>query len=361
MVTDMLTNGLEAGILALNEDFHGAPTNHAQERPLKQALDIRASSNDIPLVVPNSHLNENDKRKRPDANDTVDVGGRKGRVKRNCMPSASEEQAKEQRFACPFYKAGIDRSLLSRSCHGPGWTEVHRVKEHISRNHTPASFKHRHVCGRCHEVFQSQEFLAEHLRQEQQCVEGPGNASGKLSLEQFIALRSTRRRSSDLSDEEKWFEWYRIIFPSHNDKDIPQSPYYVDQIRSFPGITSPPSSSDILEYKEYLSGPLAEYKRKEIESDLSTTGISDPALCKVLAAKFREYQLKDVEEFVESKLKPADHLSGNEIIFSDFQDDGSAGNYLELLDLDIGYSQDAEGWRYSTDDLREGWSFLDQV
>ncbi|KAF4472963.1 hypothetical protein FALBO_178 [Fusarium albosuccineum] len=90
-------------------------------------------------------------------------------------------------------------------------------------------------------------------------------------------------------------------------------PDYVDPIQPFTESFRSSSSADIVEHKGYLCGPLAQDKTKEIESDLGTSaGISDPELCKVLAARFREYQLKDLEQFVESKLNPAGHPSGSE-------------------------------------------------
>lgn len=33
-----------------------------------------------------------------------------------------------KKFACPFWKAGVDKMCLNRSCGGPGWGQIHRVK-----------------------------------------------------------------------------------------------------------------------------------------------------------------------------------------------------------------------------------------
>jgi hypothetical protein len=44
------------------------------------------------------------------------------------VPSFPEQNSR-RRFACPFYKHDPDESIvLYRSCRGPGWPTVHRVK-----------------------------------------------------------------------------------------------------------------------------------------------------------------------------------------------------------------------------------------
>jgi len=63
-------------------------------------------------------------------------------------------------------------------------------------------------------------------------------------------------------------------------------------------------STGISEYKEYLRIPLDDEKQKALEEDLGKEfGTSDPAMCKILAAKFRDYQLRDLQEFDSNKLK----------------------------------------------------------
>lgn len=129
----------------------------------------------------------------------------------------------------------MSKERLSRACLGPGWTELHRIKcvrpfswyrfaladrkyprEHIKRCHTPEYLKDRSPCLRCHEGFKTNELLAQHLREEQQCLnKSPEIIVGWVTLEQAENLRSTKRKLG-MSDEEKWFEMYQILFPSHD-------------------------------------------------------------------------------------------------------------------------------------------------
>jgi hypothetical protein len=78
------------------------------------------------------------------------------------------------------------------------------------------------VCGRCLEGFKSQDFLFQHSREEPQClIKSPEIINGQVSLEQAINLRSMKRKRSDMTDEDMWFEIYQILFPS---KELPTSP-----------------------------------------------------------------------------------------------------------------------------------------
>lgn len=84
-------------------------------------------------------------------------------------------------------------------------------------------------------------------------------------------------------------------------------------------------SMGISEYKEYLRAPLDDEKQKALESDLGNAlGISNPAMCKILAAKFRDYQLKDVQKFDEDKLRRTYEIP-------DYNDLSATGKALDHL------------------------------
>ncbi|KAM0271130.1 hypothetical protein ACHAQH_009197 [Verticillium albo-atrum] len=79
---------------------------------------------------------------------------------------------------------------------------------------------------------------------------------------------------------------------------------YEDATSSTLDTLSTQDSTGIYEYKEYLRIPLDDEKQKALEVDLGNAmGISNPAMCKILAAKFRDYQLKDLQKFDDDKLK----------------------------------------------------------
>ncbi|KAF4999982.1 hypothetical protein FDECE_11330 [Fusarium decemcellulare] len=256
---------------------------------------------------------EHGKRKRSGS----DTTGSEDIIERSKWVSALTTTGKElksgKKFACPFYKAGFPKSQLKRSCWGPGSTEIHRMRNPL-------------VCGRCLEGFKSNELLVQHQREEPQClIKAPEIIHGKITLEQAVNLRSAKKKS-DMSDKDRWYEWYRIIFPSH---ELPSSPCmcpnglrrtlmawqrvadlgyitdYEDLTVSSMDTLSTQSSTGMSEYKEYLRRPLDQDKQQALEHDLGKDlGISNPEMCKILAAKFRDYQLKDIQRFDENKLQP---------------------------------------------------------
>ncbi|KAG7288357.1 hypothetical protein NEMBOFW57_007888 [Staphylotrichum longicolle] len=85
--------------------------------------------------------------------------------------------------------------------------------EHIYRRHSLKSF-----CGRCYEHFEESEALKRHQRAEIPCqVRAPVSA---ITEEQDKLLHA--RAKAHCSEETKWEEMYRIIFPGEK---VP-SPYY---------------------------------------------------------------------------------------------------------------------------------------
>ncbi|KAK7419695.1 hypothetical protein QQZ08_010782 [Neonectria magnoliae] len=180
------------------------------------------------------------------------------------------------------------------------WIEIHRLKEHIYRCHTPEAFRNPSlVCPRCLEGFESQALLMQHQRQEQCLIKATEIINGRLNLEQVNNLRSTKRKS-ELSDEEKWFEYYRILFPSH---DLPSSPYHEDLTMSSINTLSTQSSTGMSEYRDYINRPLSEDKQQRIEAALAAKGIP-PEYRKIMAASFRDLQCEDLQEFNQDKLNP---------------------------------------------------------
>ena len=113
------------------------------------------------------------------------------------------------------------------------------------------------------------------------------------------------------------------------------------------------SSTGISEYKEYLRTPLDNEKQKALEADIGEAlGISNPAICKILAAKFRDYKLKDIQKFDEDKMKPT-------YAFTDpVKPPGmeKANNYVGHVGADVltdlGY---LAGWNGADD---EAWPFV---
>ncbi|KAK1779365.1 hypothetical protein QBC45DRAFT_326124 [Copromyces sp. CBS 386.78] len=131
-----------------------------------------------------------------------------------------------RKFACPFCQHNPVKYRTVKTCCGPGWDSVHRVKEHIYRRHSL-----KNTCPRCYEQFKTDDDLKSHQRAETPCRLRKDNVPEVITDEQDKKLHA--RAKAGLSEEDKWDDMYRIIFPGPAGSKIP-SPYYD---------TSGPSSS----------------------------------------------------------------------------------------------------------------------
>ena len=64
-----------------------------------------------------------------------------------------------RRFACPYYKRSPTKYKFSRSCAGPGWADISRIKEHLYRRHTLPP-----RCERCYTTFENDFALRQHTQ-----------------------------------------------------------------------------------------------------------------------------------------------------------------------------------------------------
>lgn len=81
------------------------------------------------------HGHATEKRRRDaeeDGEDADDDGNARKHPKRNEKRNRAVRPVK---YACPFYKRNPARYISFRSCPGPGWDDVHRVK-YVCNNHT---------------------------------------------------------------------------------------------------------------------------------------------------------------------------------------------------------------------------------
>ncbi|KAL2197080.1 hypothetical protein P885DRAFT_68963 [Corynascus similis CBS 632.67] len=158
--------------------------------------------------------------KRVREDDADEDGGHRG------TSGAGPEKAKKKKvnpkegngkkFACPFCKNDPAKYRTTKTCCGPGWDDVHRVKEHVYRRHSPKNF-----CPRCLDHFDKPELLKKHQRADIPCQLQQKETIHAITEEQEKQLRA--RAKPNCSEEDKWREMYRTIFP--NEKKIP-SPYY---------------------------------------------------------------------------------------------------------------------------------------
>jgi hypothetical protein len=126
------------------------------------------------------------------------------------------EGTQSLRFACPFFKRNPPRYMHFNSCPGPGWNDVHRLKEHLYRNHMQPS-----QCLRCGAVFEIHVDLQNHLRAAVACDIQPFEPVDGVTPEQQIRLRSRKKPLKPKSEAEKWVEVYQTLFPEDDPSDTP--------------------------------------------------------------------------------------------------------------------------------------------
>lgn len=143
-------------------------------------------------------------------NDDEEDGSNKRRRGSMATVESSETGAK---FACPFFKNEPNRYRARRTCPGPGWPTVHRMKEHLYRAHAQSIY-----CPRCYNMFDADIDLSNHLRSAHCHVSAPQPIEG-IDRE---TLKALRKRSPALRlEEDKWRDVYHLLFPEVAMEDIP--------------------------------------------------------------------------------------------------------------------------------------------
>jgi hypothetical protein len=154
------------------------------------------------------------RKSRTDEYNPLDPNDEDGPTKRRRVSIATTEDSEiGPRFACPFFKHDPNRYRNRRTCPGPGWPTVHRMKEHLYRAHAQPIF-----CPRCYTMFDSDNEFSAHLRSNPCQINAPQPIDG-IDRETLMGLR---KRSPALRlEEDKWRDTYRLLFPGVEDGDIP--------------------------------------------------------------------------------------------------------------------------------------------
>ena len=133
--------------------------------------------------------------------------------RRGSTTTITDESETGARFACPFYKHDPDRYRNRRTCPGPGWPSVHRMKEHLYRSHSQPIF-----CPICYETFNSDKQQSSHVRL-RQCESSPPQEIEGIDRE---TVRTLKKRTPALRlEEDKWRDVYQVLFPDVSDLEIP--------------------------------------------------------------------------------------------------------------------------------------------
>ncbi|KAI5460435.1 hypothetical protein BGZ63DRAFT_404903 [Mariannaea sp. PMI_226] len=151
------------------------------------------------------------KRTRPENGQSEDEDStRKPKRKRIKRHNSDKNQ---QLLACPFWKLDPSKHC---DCFRMKMDTASRVKQHLVRNHTPDFY-----CPGCLVIFPEEEVYLSHVRNEiGTCKWDPSVKLDGITHKQRREL--SRKSKPGLSDVEKWFAIWDIVFP--NDPR-PSSPY----------------------------------------------------------------------------------------------------------------------------------------
>ena len=89
-------------------------------------------------------------------------------------------------------------------------------REHLYRSHALPIF-----CPRCYEHFKDEAMLHDHQRATNPCTRRPEMTIEGFNKLQEKKLRSRKKPHSALSEEDKWKDMYRILFPGDNETCMP--------------------------------------------------------------------------------------------------------------------------------------------
>ncbi|KAF6809533.1 hypothetical protein CSOJ01_06824 [Colletotrichum sojae] len=151
---------LPTGISPLTHDqgsMRGIPSSSSSaDQSVSSSLEVHETSS----------LRGAGNRRRDDAgpeepfSDTAEVERRKRGYK---QPDGIDKR----NIACPYVKQFPAKFGTERTCVGPGFNGMNRLREHLKRRH----FK-EHTCGRCGSEFKSKEVLRGHQRAPTPCMLG---------------------------------------------------------------------------------------------------------------------------------------------------------------------------------------------
>ncbi|KAM7191660.1 hypothetical protein V8F33_008756 [Rhypophila sp. PSN 637] len=177
-------------------------------------------------------------------------------------------------FACPYFKHDPIKYVGRewRSCCGPGWELVRRVKDHLYSHHR----RPKNRCKRCGECFEDELGLDAHVTRDEACkVLSPLSPMEGFDGKQEAQLRSRKRSVVSRSEVEKWRQVYMILFPRVHEKDVP-SPFY-EYAEVQPHL--PATSESLSGFQEYalqrIDGDLRPALEKGLETDLGISKAAD--------------------------------------------------------------------------------------
>ncbi|KAI6378378.1 hypothetical protein MCOR25_002246 [Pyricularia grisea] len=127
-----------------------------------------------------------------------------------------EKQSPGERIACPYFKRFPESFGSRRTCLGPGFDGMNRLKEHLHRKHLK-----KFACDRCGKNLGNNKRLDDHMRALEPCfavVVQPDQ--GFMSHPQWNEIQANTRKHG-VEVEDKWRQIYLVLFPDANPSAIP--------------------------------------------------------------------------------------------------------------------------------------------
>ncbi|KAF5534680.1 Nicotinate-nucleotide diphosphorylase [Fusarium mexicanum] len=175
----------------------------------------------------------------------------------------------DPKFACPYFKYNPAKYKDWRTCPGPGWNDVHRVKEHLYRRHRQPQYR----CARCWQPFTDEQGVIDHQRTDESCPLQEMEYVEGFDAVQERSLRSRKRASQKLSETEKWRRVFNILFPHVLDDDVPSPFYEYSQMRQNEDACQHPEAGYLAQCERYMLREVPQRLRqalgRELDRDLT--------------------------------------------------------------------------------------------
>ncbi|KAK4154092.1 hypothetical protein C8A00DRAFT_14760 [Chaetomidium leptoderma] len=148
-------------------------------------------------------------------NEEEDDDDGEGYRPQSSMSKRSSEATKK--FACPFRKHDPRTYNIQdhEVCSIRSWSTISRLKEHLYRRH------YKPHCPRCKQTFSDARELAEHEMAVVRCEVLDMIPPSDITTHQEKQLKSRKHTTRRQTEEEKWRDIYRLLFPM---EEVP-SPY----------------------------------------------------------------------------------------------------------------------------------------
>ncbi|KAI0813413.1 hypothetical protein GGR55DRAFT_677054 [Xylaria sp. FL0064] len=287
------------------------------------------------------------KRKLSDGNDDEGENGEDDRV--HSEIDDRKGKGKEiQRFACPYFKNNPTKYQGWPICPGPGWVDVHRVKEHLYRRHRQAKFR----CARCWVCFESEQDYVDHQRASIPCELRESEPIEGFDAEQERQLKSRKKKSHIVSEIDKWRAVFQILFPHVLPDEIPSPFYEYGQLTSL----TTRSNGTLTECEEFVLREIPLRLRKiltpEFDRDFQILEQSLKARAiehtkTIIAGLFQEFrklhQHGTVPTTTSVSGESQGHIGLSQAQSSWFDAPENSMNFLDVADLDIDFSFANEG------------------